>query len=177
MNPVRLVGAAHHDIFHAVRVVPVIHQEVGDAWDQQLLVSDAQAQHGAGGHQHGPDHALSAHPGGQERHQLVMPLHPGHGEGSGHERDHLAQSIEILRDHEAVVRTDVFQNGGQTGVVLGKIVDVREQVDHDVQAKDADQTEEVGSKITANQQAIKQCHSENPNSMSGLLKTGTLLQC
>src|SRR5205823_13075833 len=43
MNAVRLVRAANHDILHAVRVVPVVHEKAGDARDDQLLVGDAQA--------------------------------------------------------------------------------------------------------------------------------------
>jgi hypothetical protein len=60
-----------------------------------------------------------------------------------------------LNDLEAVIGADVFQNSQQAAVVLGKIIDVREQVDHDVEAEHADQADQISLQIAADQQAIE----------------------
>jgi hypothetical protein len=46
--------------------------------------------------------------------------------------------------------------------VLCEIVNVREQIDHDIQTENADQAIDVSLDVTANQQAVEKSHERNP---------------
>ncbi len=105
------------------------------------------------------DHSAGRYARGQERQELVAPLHEGDRKRCRHQDDCLAEAVKDRADFEPVVFADVLQDRKKPLVMLREVFQVGKEIDDDIEAQETDETDRVGLYVGPNQRSIEQGHA------------------
>ena len=125
-----------------LEVLRVAGELVPDAGQHDLPVGHCQQAHDAGKDDRRPGDPPAGHAGSEERRQLVVTLEPGEREHRAGQGDHRARRVEEGDQPVAVVGAE--HPGETTGLrgVRDELLHVRESIDHERQAREADEDDQ-----------------------------------